>query len=132
MLACFDNPTAVDDQNGVGVGDGSQPVCDHDDRASDSQPADSLLNSDFGFRIGKSRHLVEQKDRGISKQRAGDGNALALSQLEAAPAIGENRVVTVRQRLNKGVGLRVLRRSYNSGVIGILAPDADVCRHGIA
>src|SRR5262249_38545762 len=75
----FDDRPILDDEDAIGVDDGMQTMRDHDGRSSLAQVLDRALNLPLGFRIERSRRLVEQNDRRVLEQGACDGDALALA-----------------------------------------------------
>src|SRR5690606_23482007 len=76
--------------------------------------------------IEGARRLVEQQDRRILEQRAGDRDALALAAREARAALAEERVVTLGQRANELVGRSGAGRGLDLGVGRVRTPVADV------
>ena len=94
MPAALDDLAALDHQNGVGVHDGVQAMGDDDGGAVLAEMLDRLLHLLFGFRIQRRGGFIEQDDRRILDQRAGDGDALAL----AAGQLGRARRPECRSR----------------------------------
>ena len=54
--------------------------------------------------------LVQQQDRRVADQGAGDGQALALAAGEGAAALAQRRVEALRQGVEEGLGLGRARR----------------------
>src|SRR5690606_42127806 len=55
----------------------------------------------LGAGVQRGRRLVEHHDAGVLQQRAGDGDALALSARQLDAALADAGVVTRRQAGNK-------------------------------
>ena len=95
--AALDDLAALDHQNGVGMHDGVQAMGDHDGGAVLAEMVDRLLHGFFGFRIERSSRFIEQDDRRVLDQRAGDRNALALAAGELQAVLADRRVVALRE-----------------------------------
>jgi hypothetical protein len=76
VAAALYDPAAIDDADLVGLCDRRQTVGDHDGRTACVK---RLLDRLLGFRIESRGRLVEQDDRRVLEEGAGDGDALALS-----------------------------------------------------
>jgi len=70
--------------------------------------------------------LVQQQDRGVADERAGDGDAPALPAGELAAALPHDRVVSLRQRRDEVVQLRRARRRLHLRVGRRRVAEADV------
>src|SRR5437867_6635741 len=97
MRAALDDPTALEDENQIGVDDRGEPVRDRERRAVAGNLAGLGLDRLLGFGIERRRSLVEDQDRRPLENRPGDRGAvlLAARQLEAPPPA--LRVVTPGQ-----------------------------------
>ena len=60
--------------------------------------------------VERARRLVEDQDARLSRQRAGDGDPLALPAREAAAALSDDRVVALGQLEDEVVRARELGR----------------------
>ena len=69
---------------------------------------DGVLHQPLGFGIERGRRLVEQDDRRILDQRAGDGDALALAARQLQAVLADRRVVAEREAHDEFVGVRGL------------------------
>src|SRR5690606_387573 len=112
LRMCADRGDAATfhDDDPVGLADGREAVRDDDRRAVLHQPLERLLHGALAFRIERARRLVEQQDRRVLEERAGDRDALALAAREPHAALAEERVVALRQRANEPRGGRRARR----------------------
>src|SRR6516164_5746567 len=70
-----------------------QAMRDHDRRSSLAQVLDRALNLPLGFRIERSRRLVEQDNRRVLEQGACDGDALALAAGDLQAVLADLGVV---------------------------------------
>ena len=78
MRALFDHAAPVHDHDLVGAAHGGQAMRDHQRRAALRQTVQRGLHQRFGFRIERACRLVQQQDRRVAQQRAGNRHALAL------------------------------------------------------
>ena len=60
--------------------------------------------------VDRARRLVEDQDRGVLQERAGERDPLALAAGEPHPALADQRVVAVRQPADEVVRVRRPRR----------------------
>ena len=60
-----------------------------------------LLDEALALRVERTRRFVEQKDRRVTQQGAGDGDALPLAAGKPHAALAEVCAVTLRQTLDK-------------------------------
>ena len=79
IMSLFDNSSFGKDDDFVRVGQGGEPVRDANYRPVLGQPIHCRL--DFRFRIGIqiACRFIEDEDRGIADESAGDGDALPLA-----------------------------------------------------
>ena len=78
-----------DDQ--IGAPDGRQPVSDNHRGAPSQQLRKRLEDQRFGLGVEAGRRLVEQQDRRVLEQRAGDRDALPLPAGEGHAALADRR-----------------------------------------
>ena len=126
MRAHLDDLAVFHDDNAVGALHGRQAVRDDDGGAADHGRFQRLLHQAFGFGVQRTGCLVEQQQRRVFQQRAGDRDALALAAGQAHATLAEERFVAVRQALDEFVGGRHFRRRDHFLVRGIGAAIADV------
>lgn len=129
MGALFgDDAALVHDVDAVGVADRGEAVGDDDHRAVGGEASQGALDGGLGLVVHGGGGLVEDHDRGVLEDRAGQGDPLPLSAGERGTAFTDQGVVAVRQRRDEGVGL-----GHGSGpehflVRGCEAAVADVVR----
>jgi hypothetical protein len=61
-------------------------------RPSISRSSDRLLDARLGARVHAARRLVQDQDRRVGQDGAGDGQQLALPLAQVARALGEHRL----------------------------------------
>ena len=80
VRADFADAAALQHHDLVGAANGGKPVRDHDHRAVRHQVRQRPLHQHFGFGIQVRRGFVQNQDRRILQQRAGDGHAAAAGR----------------------------------------------------
>ena len=103
--AGFDDHAVLHHQDAVGVGDGVQPVRDHERGAVLAQMRHRILHQPLGFRIERGGRLVEQDDRRVLDQRARDRDALALAAGKLGAALADQGVVAFGKAGDEFVGV---------------------------
>jgi len=85
VIADLGNAAPVEHHDAIGVLDGGQAMGDDEGGAALAQGVERLL--DLAFRLGVKRRgrFVQNQDRRILQQGAGDGDALALAADSRAP-----------------------------------------------
>ena len=126
MPAAFGDDPLVEHQDFIGMHDGRQPVRDDQRRAPPGDPLERGLNLALGEAVERRGRLVEHQNRRRLQNGARDGDALLLAAREFQAALADLRAVTLRQRANEGVDLRVLRRRLDLRVARRVAAVADV------
>ena len=88
VVAILDDAALVHDDQAVHGRDGREAVGDGDHGLAGHQPGELLLHGGFHLRVQGGGGLVEDQDRGVLQQHAGEGDTLALAagQLDAALA----------------------------------------------
>src|SRR5262249_57015829 len=76
------------------------------------EPGDGFLDVPFGSGVERCGRLVEQDERCVLDQRAGNGDALALSAGEPDAMLAPRRVVAQGQRHDEIVGMRGPRSRF--------------------
>src|SRR5437870_11825110 len=94
VCAALDDATTVEHQNETRMRDRRQAVRDHEYGAAFEQTLDGLLDESLRFRVERRGGLVENQNRRIRKQSAGDRESLALSARQPCAALTEDRLVT--------------------------------------
>ena len=75
-----------------------------------------LLDRRLGAAVERAGRLVEDQDRRVLEQGAGDGDALLLAARKLEPALADHRVIALRQRLDEIVDRRALRGGLDLGL----------------
>ena len=73
MAALFDQPACLEHEDAVGHRRG-QPMSDGDDGASFGKPLKSPVNGGFRLRVQRGRRLVQDENRGLADERAGQSD----------------------------------------------------------
>jgi hypothetical protein len=97
MPSALDDLAALDHQDRIGMHDGVQAVGDDDGGAALAQMLDRLLHLLFGFRIQRCGCFIEQDDRRVLDQRAGDRDALPLAAGKLRAMLADRGVVAERE-----------------------------------
>ena len=108
-----------------------EPVGDDEGGAAPHQLADGVLHQALGFRIERAGRLVEQQDRRVLQEGAGERDALALAAGEAPAAGADDGVVAVRQPHDEVVRRRGLGRRDDLLVGRVRPAEGDVGPHGV-
>ena len=101
MFAAFDDFAFVHDAYFVGVADGRQAVGDDDGGTVAHKVFKRFLHETFRFGIEGGGGFVEDENRGVFKDSAGDGDALALAAGEFDAAFAGEGVETFWQGFDK-------------------------------
>ena len=75
----------------------AKAVSDDEGGAADHQIGKSFLHKHFGFGVELGSGFIEDEDRRILQDGAGDGDALALAAAEAGAAFTDHGIVAFRQ-----------------------------------
>ena len=76
MVTGGDNAALVEDQNQRGVADGAEPVGDDEDGLADDQLAERLLDQLLALGVERGGGLVEDEDRRVAQEGAGEGERI--------------------------------------------------------
>lgn len=94
-------PSVFQNDDPVRIHNRLELVGDDDDGASLDKRVDGFLHLHLVFRVERCGRFVQQDDRRILQDGAGDGYALLLATGERAAAFAHHRVVSLRQRMMK-------------------------------
>jgi len=85
VRALLDDPAVSEDDDAAGLADRRQAVGDDDRRAPGEQAAQAVLDLAIGVQVDVRRRLVEDQDAGVGRERAREGDELALPRGELGP-----------------------------------------------
>ena len=95
MGALFDELTVVEDANAVGLLDRGESVCNDEAGAVRTKIFEGFLDEAFGVVVERGGGFIEQQQRWIFKQGAGDRQTLFFPAGETAAALAGNGVEAV-------------------------------------
>ncbi len=93
MRSLLGDVAVEEDEDLVGAAHGRKAMGDDDRRAATLQPVEGGLDLGLGFGIERRGRLVEEDDRRVAEEGAGDGNALALAAGKFGAALAKLGVV---------------------------------------
>lgn len=82
MRALLDHPSAVENEDAIGVPDCAEPVGDGNGGSTFGRLVERRLHELFRGRVEGGRGLVQQQDLWVAEQRSSDGEALLLTARE--------------------------------------------------
>ena len=94
------------------------------------EPRHRALDEHLGARVDRARRLVEDEDRRVGQERAGDGQQLLLAGREVRRVVVDDRVVAVGQRPHEVVDVRGLGGRDDLVLGRALAAVGDVLADG--
>ena len=115
----FDDAAVIEDQDTVGADHARQPVRQDQGGAPGREPVEGLLDHRLVFGIDRRQRLVEDQDRRIPQQGAGDRQPLALAARQHDAALADHRLVALRQGRDELVRIGVASRRLELVPIGI-------------
>ena len=89
VRAPLDDAAAVEHQNQVGPANGGQPMRNDERRAIEHQRRQRILHQQLRLAVERRGRLVEDEDRRVPQDGAGDGQALALTARQPLPALAD-------------------------------------------
>lgn len=95
MRARLSDPPLLKYVDDIGVPNGAQTVRDGNRRATAAGFSQSVLNKRLGLRVDGRRGLVEDENRRLLHEGAGNGQALALPAAELLTAISHYGIESV-------------------------------------
>ena len=110
MRPVLDDAAAVEDEDAVEGPHRRQPVSDDDGGAPAHQPRHGLLHQRLRFRIQAGCRLVEDQDRRVRQEGAGQRHPLALAARQLDAALAHRRGVALRQPRDEVVRVGEARR----------------------
>ena len=89
MVAFFDDPPLIHDDNPVSGANGREPVRNDNCGATDHQALESILNQFFAFGVQCACRLIKQQNRRVSQQCAGNRKPLPLAAGKPRAALAQ-------------------------------------------
>ena len=126
MRASFDDPALVHHHDPVSLAHGRQSVGDDQRGAAGHQPVQRILHQPFAFGIERAGCLIQQQDRRIAQQRAGNRHALALAARQARTAFTQLGIQALGQFAQEIGGIGGFGRLPDRFVAGIPIAIAQV------
>jgi len=90
---------------------------------------EGFLNDGFVLGIDVREGFVEEENRCVLEQGAGDGDALALSAGETQAAFAHHRLIALGQGLDELMRIRRPRRRLDLILRGVWLAEAQIVRH---
>ncbi len=84
MRADLGDASPLERDDPVGLSDGRQTMGNDDERATCRHELQVALDDGFALSVQGGGRLIEDQDLGIDRERAGDGDALALATRQVA------------------------------------------------
>ena len=132
MVALLDDLARLHHQDGVGVADRREAVGDHEAGAVRAQRRHRLLDEHLGAGVDRAGGLVEDQDRRVGEEGAGDGEQLLLAGAHGAALVVDDGVVAVGQRVHEAVDVGGPRRLEDLLLGGVEVAVGDVLADGAA
>ncbi len=107
-----------------------RPVHDEQDRTADREPADRGHDRLLGGAVQVRGGLVQEQDRTVGEEGAGEREALALAGREPGTGLAEPGRHAVRQRVDEVQRARVAQGGAHRGGVGIRARQPYVLGDG--
>src|SRR5580658_4057906 len=110
MSALFrDHPTAEDNDR-VGIANGAQTMGDGDHGPSFHEALQCFDHESLGFGVESSSGLVEDENRSVANDGAGNSDALPLASGKSKASLANHRVVAVGHSGNELIRVGEFRR----------------------
>jgi len=106
VATTLENPAALENEDLVGMADGGKPVRDHKASSVFHEVVERLLDQALGRGVHARGRLVENQDRRVFQEGAGDREALLLADAEFHPALAEPRVEPLGEPADEILGVR--------------------------
>ena len=126
VVAGLHDRSVVEHQDAFRPDHARQPVREDEGGAPLHQPVQRLLDHRLVLRVHRGQGLVEDQDRRVAQQRAGDRDALALPSGELDAPLAHHRGVALRQPGDELVGVRGPRRRLDLLLARIGLAEAQV------
>ena len=129
MRALLGDALFRDDDDAVRILDRRESMGNDERRAALRQLGQRLLNRRFGLRIQRRCRLIENENRRILQEHARNREALLLPAGELDAALSDDRIQSLRLRLDKLLQLRAPRASQISSSVASKLAVRDVLPH---
>jgi len=126
MPAGLDDVAMIQHQDAVGADHARQPVRQDQRRAAPRETIDRLLDHRLVLGVDRGQCLVEDQDRRVAQQGAGDRQPLALAARQIDAALAEDRLIAVGQLQDEIMGVGVARRGFELVVGRIRLAEAQI------
>ena len=124
-----DDAAALHHGDAICMANGGEAMRDDEHGAPLHQPLECQLHHALALRVERAGGLVEQQDRTVGQNRAGDRQALPLPARQTNAPLSEERVVAIGQRVDEFGRVGRFARGLHFGIGGARAPVADVVEH---
>src|SRR5580704_3604997 len=131
MRAALANLPFFQHEDFIGSADCCQTMRDDEGGAADHQIGESFLYVHFRFGIEFRSGFVEDEDRRVLQDGAGNRDALALSAAEPGAPFADHSIVTLGQVSDEIGGESGARRSLNALFRHVAQTVANVVPHGV-
>src|SRR5690606_15810226 len=126
----FSDPPVLEDDDQVGIANGREPVGDRNGGTVAGDPLERSLDRRFGLVVHRAGRFVEDQDRRVLEDGAGNGDALALTSGQLLSALADDGVVSVREPADELLGFGQPSGTNDVLVTGAPAPVNDVLANG--
>ena len=129
VVAALHQPTLVEHQNLVAGHHARKPVRHDQRRAPRHQALQRLLNRRLVFGVHAGQRLIEDQNRRVAQQRAGDRDPLPLAARKPMPPLADHRLVALRQVGDELVRVGRARRRDDLLVRRLGIAEAQIVQH---
>ena len=123
--------TILEHHDLVRAGDSAHPVGDNEDGLVLNKSGKCLLNGCFVLHVQTGSGFIQQNDRRILQEGAGNGNALPLAAGQLAAVFTDVGIPTVRELFGEFVHIGELCRRDHLFVRGLLSANADIFQNAV-
>src|SRR5215510_3581870 len=130
MFTHFDDAPVLQHHDLVGIADGREAVGNHNGGTSLQDALQGTLDEHFRVRIDIRCGLVQDENTGVANNGAGKAEQLPLTNAQVHAALGEGRIIALRQCHDKVVRPHRLGGGDHVRIAGGGAGVADVLLNG--
>ena len=128
--ADFFDATIFEDDDLIGLKNRGEAMGDGDDRAAFGEEIEGALDFLFGLGIEGTGGFIEEENRGVFEEGAGDGKSLLLTTGEVAAFVADDRFVAVGLEEDEVVSEGLAGGRMDLGFGGVEATIADIFGDG--